>query len=169
MILLQKTFLEMISQRQKNYKSNKLYVKLEILVLLSVCLGLESNKMPAYQLYVSLNEEATSFFPEKSLKIAKIENIFQSHFGMLYHSVNDKNFKNILYPHKTNAYSNKQGLFTSNAVQRALSSPWKDLYVQTNNCREAEKRCKKGHLQTYVRDVDDNVAVNELPDIVSLG
>ena len=75
------TIEKVISNREPSIKLY--YMILEILVLLSVCLGFKKDKMPSSQLYVSLNDAETSLYPEKMVKIALENNIHESHFGLI--------------------------------------------------------------------------------------
>ena len=157
-LLKQSEYSELIKSRQAIYSANKLYIKLEILVLLSVCLGLKYEKMPTWQLYVPINE--STLFPEKLFQIAQEKCIHKTYYGMVYQSVDDQDYKNILFPFNTNVFSMKQGLFKSKPLKVALSTPWNDIYIKaTNNSNDI-----KAHA-----NLEDNLKVSDMLDFVSLG
>ena len=152
----------------KSQNLHKLYVKLEILVLLSICLGFKYKKMPAWQLFVSLNDEQSCLYSVAMFQIAKLEGIHKSHFGMIYQSENDKNYKNILFPFKTDAFSNKQGLFKACNFKLALSTPWNDMFVPTNKNQDAERKSKQGNFKLFVNP-DEGIKVEEIKEYVRIG
>ena len=101
-----------------------------------------------------MNNDA-SFYPERSLRIAEKEKINESHFGMIYQSENNKNYKNILFPFKTDSFTNKQGIFRMKTIKSGLSTPWNDLYIQTNKCKSSINKTTQGIFKAYARDEYD--------------